>query len=269
MRNNRIFWGFVLILLGGLFLMQTLGLLPWNAWAYFWPLFLILLGAWVLLRPRLGGRAQAEVQNLNIPLENGQEGVIEFNHGAGRLLVSGGAAPANLMEGSFVGGVRHAVRREAGKVNLKLSADPVITPLDIPWLGGEEGLRWDVRLANGLPLDLTFHTGAGEGKINLRDVNAQKVLLETGASSTEIILPANTPYTRVDVHAGAASVVLRVPAGVAGRIVLDSGLVGTKIDPQRFPRIGSQYETPGYASAEKRVEIKVEAGAGSIEVISD
>lgn len=266
MRSSRIFWGLILILLGGLFLMQTMGLLPWSAWAYFWPLFLILLGGWILLRPRLGGKSVAEVQELTIALEGGQEAGIEFNHGAGRLLVGGGAAPLNLLEGSFVGGARQSVRREGGRVNLKLSADPVITPLDMPWIAGNEGLRWDVRLARGLPLDLIFHTGAGESRIDLRDLNVKKVRLETGASSTEMILPAAVRFTSVEVSAGAASVVLRVPQGVAGRIHISGGLVGNKIDTQRFPHNGSMYETPGYESAEHRVEIKVEAGVGSIEV---
>lgn len=269
MRSSRIFWGLLLILLGGLFLMQTMGLLPWSAWAYFWPLLLILLGGWILLRPRLGGKSLEESHDLAVALEGGQEAKIELNHGAGRLLVGGGAAPVNLLEGTFVGEVRQAVQREGGRVNLKLSADPVVTPLDMPWIAGNEGLRWDVRLAHGLPLDLVFHTGAGESKINLRDLNVQNVVLETGASSTEMILPAATPFTRVDVSAGAASVALRVPQGVAGRIHISSGLVGSKIDTQRFPHNGTNYETPGYGSAERRVEINVEAGVGSIEIVSE
>jgi hypothetical protein len=267
MHRNRLFWGLVLILLGTLFLLQTMGVLAWSVWAYFWPLVLILLGAWILLRPRVAGKKTLETETLAIPLQGAAEAAVEFNHGAGRLLVSDGAAADQLLEGTFVGGVNHSISQEGSLARVKLSADVVFTPLDIPW-AGEEGLRWDVKLSNAVPLSLTFHTGAGENRINLRELNVRQVVLETGASSTEMTLPALSPFCRVIVRAGAASVVLRVPEGVAGRIELDSGLVGSKIDPQRFPFNGSTYETPGYDLAERRVEIKVEAGLGSIEIIS-
>ncbi|GIV63328.1 MAG: DUF5668 domain-containing protein [Chloroflexota bacterium] len=268
MRSNRLFWGLALILLGTLFLLQTLGVLAWSVWTYFWPLVLILLGAWILFRPRLAGKQNLEVENLAIPLQTATEASIEFNHGAGRLLVNGGAAPAQLLEGSFVGGVRHSLQQEGTLLRVTLKADPVLTPLDIPW-AGEEGLRWDVKLTHEVPLNLTFHTGAGENRINLRDLMVKRVVLETGASSSEITLPAQSPFCGVIVRAGAASVVLRVPEGVAGRIEMESGLVGSKIDPQRFPYNGTIYETPGYELAERRVEIKVEAGLGSIEITGE
>ena len=71
-----------------------------------------------------------------------------------------------------------------------------------------------------------------------------------------------------DVHAGAASVVLRVPQGVAARIHVRSGLIGLKVDQNRFPHNGTAYESPNYLSADNKVEIVVEAGAGSIEILS-
>ncbi len=268
MRSNRLFWGLVLILLGTLFLLQTLGVLSWSVWAYFWPLMLILVGAWILLRPRLAGNKTMETETLAVPLQAATEAAVEFNHGAGRLLVSDGAGAAQLLEGSFVGGVRHSLQQEGALARVKLSVDPAITPMNIPY-AGDEGFRWDVKLTREVPLDLTFHTGAGESRINLRDLNVKRVVLETGASSTEMTLPAQSPFCRVVVRAGAASVILRIPQGVAGRIEMESGLGGSKIDPQRFPFNGATYETPGYDLAERRVEIKVEAGLGSIEITGE
>lgn len=267
MRTNRLFWGLVIILLGVLLLLQSLGILPWNAWAYFWPLFLILLGVWFLFGPKLA-RGKQETENLAIPLEGSSEAAVEFNHGAGRLLVGGSASPANLLEGSFVGGVKTSLSRSGFSARVKLSADPVFVPFGIPWNVGPEGYRWEVRLQETIPLSLVFHTGAGESLIDLRRLKVSKVSLETGASSTEMTLPENAGFTRVDVKAGAASVVVRVPPDVAGRISIKSGLVGSRIDTMRFPMTGSIYETPGFESATNRVEIYVEAGAGSIEVTS-
>lgn len=96
----------------------------------------------------------------------------------------------------------------------------------------------------------------------------RKLILETGASSSNVVLPAKSGFTQVEVRAGVASVVLRVPTGVSGRIHVKSGLVGLKIDNNRFPVKGSIYESPDYDIAENRVEIMVEAGVGSIEIVS-
>lgn len=266
MRTNRVFWGLVVILLGTLLLLQTLGVLAWNAWTYFWPAFLILLGIWFLLGPRMA-RRNLETQHVSIPLDAASEASIEFNHGAGRLNVSSPAGMNALLEGDFVGGVKHSLQRSGSQARLKVSADPDFI-VGFPWVGGHEGFRWDILLAENLPLDLVFNTGAGESQIDLRRTMLRSLDLKTGASSTTLTLPERAGHTRVKVQAGAAAVVLRVPEGVAARIIMNSGLVGTKIDTTRFPMRGANYESPDFESAANRVEITVEAGVGSIEIVT-
>jgi len=53
---------------------------------------------------------------------------------------------------------------------------------------------------------------------------------------------------------------------VAGRIHIQSGLAGVSIDPNRFPRVDSGYETPGYETAANKAEIYVETGVASITI---
>lgn len=266
MRTNRLFWGVVLVILGGLLMLQSLGIVNWNIWLVFWPSLLILAGAWILLGPTVSKR-NATSESVSIPLEAAQEAVIEINHGAGKLKIGAGASPANLVEGTFVGGVEHRVEYTSTWASLRL-ATPSNLIFGMPGVMGSEGLRWDLQLNDTIPLEVRLHTGAGESRIDFSALNVRKVSLETGASSTTITLPAKAGFTSVDVHAGAAAVVLRVPQGVAGRIQMKSGLVGTKIDNNRFPFNGNIYETPEYDSAENRVEILVEAGVGSIEIMS-
>jgi len=266
MRTNRLFWGLVLVILGGLLLLQTLGIITWNIWLVFWPALLILAGAWMLLGPAVSKRAYA-AESLSIPLESAQEAVIDINHGAGLLKIGAGASPAKLVEGTFVGGVEHRVEYSSQWASLTLST-PSNLIFGIPGGVGSEGLRWDLRLNDTIPMEVRLHTGAGETRVDFSSLLVSKVSLQTGASSTVITLPARAGFTSVDVHAGAASVVLRVPQGVAGRIHLKTGLVGSKIDNTRFPFNGSVYQTPDYESAENRVEIFVEAGVASIEITS-
>jgi hypothetical protein len=91
-------------------------------------------------------------------------------------------------------------------------------------------------------------------------------LLQTGASSTTVVLPANAGFTKAKVEAGAAGVVLEIPEGVAGRIRSTSGLTEIRVDRNRFPRQGGGYQSPDYDSADNKVEIDLAMGVGSVEV---
>ncbi len=266
MRSSRLFWGGVLVVLGGLLLLRSLGIITWNVWLVFWPAMLILAGAWMLLGPAYFKRNQ-EVTNLDYPIEAIQEAVVDINHGAGTLNITGGAAAGHMVQGVFKGGVESRFEKIGNAGSLYLSP-PANFVWGFPPGFYHEGFRWDFRLTDAVPLDIRLHTGAGESRVDLSTARVRKLKLETGASSTIITLPATAGFTDVDVHAGAASVVLKVPQGVAGRITVKGGLVGTNIDASRFPFNGSAYETPGYDSAANRVQILVEAGVGSIDIKS-
>lgn len=265
MRTNRIFWGLIIVLLGSLLLMQTLGILSWSAWTYFWPIFLILLGGWFILGPVLF-KSNPETKHLVIPVENFTAAAIEIKHGAGRLTVDGNAGPSNLLDGDFVGGTQLSLNRAGERAMLKLSPDSNAFPWNFG--AGFGGFLWNIHMRPGIPLDFQFQTGAGESQLDFSNLIVRSIVLETGASSTQVTLPAAAGFTKCDIRSGAASIVVRIPQGVAGRIHLQGGLMGENIDKNRFPFNGTTYETPGFDSATNRAEIKVESGVGSIEIIS-
>lgn len=266
MRSSRVFWGVMILILGGLLLLRSLGIINWNVWLIFWPALLIGAGVWLLLGPsrRSGG---SEVVNQEYPLEAIEEAVVDVHHGAGTLHIGGGTNPGQLMAGTFNGGVESRLEKIGTGASLTISP-PSNVVWNIPFGVGNEGFRWDFRLTDAIPLDVRLNTGAGETRVDFSQLQVVKLKLETGASSSILTLPARAGYTEVNVIAGAASVVLKIPAGVAGRISMKSGLVGTKIDTARFPYNGDTYESADYAAAANRINILVEAGVGSIEIIS-
>jgi hypothetical protein len=60
MRTHSRFGAIVLILIGGIFLLINLGILPVaelkTLLAQWWPLILIVIGVWMLIRPRRNGQ---------------------------------------------------------------------------------------------------------------------------------------------------------------------------------------------------------------------
>jgi hypothetical protein len=117
-----------------------------------------------------------------------------------------------------------------------------------------------------VPLELELETGASTVEADLSALRLAAVHLKTGASSSKLTLPANAGTTRVEVEGGAASVLLRVPSGVAARILSQGGASSTNVDLKRFPRAAGGYESPDYDTAANKVDIRSTLGAGSVEV---
>jgi len=259
MRRGNIFWGLILIFGGILFLLNSMGFFQGvNIWGMIWPLFLILLGSWILLG-RLFWRETTE--DTVVDLEGATRGRLTLKHGAGRLEVGSGAGSNNLLEGTFVGGVDTHTRRQGDLLDTTLS----VKSENFPWMGNS-ALNWDILLNSQTPLSLVLNTGAGENILNLTDLQIQDLRLQTGASASRIKLPVEAGFTTVSVESGAASVVIEVPQGVAARIMSGGGLSSFDIDAQRFPRSGLYNQSADYESATNRVDINVQMGVGSVEV---
>ena len=123
-----------------------------------------------------------------------------------------------------------------------------------------------MRLSDTLPLELEIKTGASDNTVDLRDLKLTLFRLDTGASSTELDLPAQAGFTRAEIHSGAASVTVRVPHNVAARIRYQASAASVSIDPLRFPKSGAYYQSQDYESAENKVDLMIETGAGSVDV---
>ncbi len=112
---------------------------------------------------------------------------------------------------------------------------------------------------------LNLKTGASANQFDFTDLRLTDLKLETGASSTDLTLPANAGQTKVDIEAGAASVVIRIPPTAAARIRIRSGISGIDVG-SRFQRIGDYYQSPDYDSAQNKADIYLQMGAGSVDI---
>jgi hypothetical protein len=268
MRRGSLFWGVIFIVVGGIWLLDQLGLMAGiNVWNLIWPSILIILGVWVLLGATRGAR-QIEVEQVTLPLEGAERARVRLKFGAGRLRVGAGVGSTMLIDGSFAGGLDHKVKQEGDTLVLDMRLpDQGFPGVILPWNWGQwAGFEWTFGLNNEIQLELDVDTGASDARLDLEDLKVTDLRLETGASSTEITLPANAGFTRVEIDAGAASVRLRVPSEVAARIKTEGALVGVTIDKNRFPREGGVYLSSDYDTAKNKVDIDIDMGAGSLSV---
>lgn len=262
MRSASLFWGAVLVILGGLFLLSNLGLFTVDIWGIIWPVALILLGVW-LLWGRLFRRTET-LEHANIPLEGASRAQVRLSHGAGRLLISAGAGAGDLLEGDFGGGLDLRTRRQGDLLEAELrSAASGWTP----WDWGPRSREWNLRINREIPLSLKLDSGASESILDLSELLVAELNLSSGASSTDLTLPAHSGYTRVKISGGAASFRVRIPDGVAASIHYSGGLASLNVDTLRFPRVGDLYQSADFAVAENKVDLFFEVGAASVEVI--
>ena len=264
MRRDYIFWGAILILLGGLMFLNTADIrLPGNInpMNLFWPSVLILLGVGIMAGYFLRGNVEEE--QVSVDLQGASQASLKLSHGAGRIVVGSGAAPGQLLTGTFAGGVKHSAHLSGNRLDAHLEARPFLFP---PFLSGWRGLEWNFNLNRDIPLTLRLETGASQSELDLRDLRVTDLKVSTGASKTDITLPANVGMTTVKVELGAASLDMIVPDGVAARIRAEQGVAAIEIDTARFPYSNGVYESADYSTAQNKVDIMIQAGAGRVAV---
>jgi len=259
-RRGNLFWGSVLIVLAGLLLLKQMGVIVGDIFGYFWPLLIIAFGVWLIVG-FFARNQPVEGKQVSIPLEGATSAYVKLDHGAGRLTLRSGAGSGEIVNGTFGNGLSYKSHVEGGRMEVKLRTSQQAWA----WWPGES-LDWDIRLNRDIPLSLKIDSGASASILDLSDLKVTDLDIDTGASSTELTLPANAGNTHVDIDTGASSLKVSIPSGVAASIRVKSGIASVNVNP-RFSRLdGGLYQSTDYSTAANRVDMTIDAGVGSIEV---
>lgn len=280
----------ILITVGVVLLLQTTDVLPWSLWANlwrFWPLIIVAIGLNILVGGRaswlasllvvglfmgaVGGAYALTVREPSLvtkdfsePLDGLTSADVRINFGAGVLTL--GALPessSNLVEGRFDTpgqAPETRLRRSGSKGELQIAVQ------NRRWFSGPLKANWSMALSRNPRLALRLDGGASTVQLDLRDLRATEVEVNTGASNVEITAPARAGHVDLVVNAGAANITVIVPEGVAARITRESGLSSFNVDTQRFPKLGDSYESSDFQTAENRISMRFRVGAASVSV---
>lgn len=262
MRRGSIFWGVLLVVLGLLFLLQTTGLIS-DVFGWFWPLFLILLGVWVLTR-----RVTTQVDvspspsDFSIDLQGAAQLAFDFDHGGGSVQINGGAPAGVAVSGTQAQGMEIKSQRVGERLDVEIDAGPSF----IPFLGPDSG-GWRFWLSEQVPLTLDVDAGASSLDFALTLLKVTNLKVDMGASTLQLKLPANAGYTYIEINAGAATLDISTPPGVALRLRTKQEATSFNIDLSRFPLQSSGlYQSADYESAANKVEITLSGGANTVKI---
>ncbi len=266
MRRGSMFWGLAVTALGVLLLLDTLGLFRFN-WGIAWGAFLILLGFWIIWSRSRGRTAVgAPSEHASVPLEGAARVAVRLRHGAGSLTVRGGTEAGMAFDGTFVGGLSTGKRRRGDTLELDLRVPEDVFPGMFPgMMGSHGGLTWNLSLTDVAAMTLEVETGASEMDLDLSRLRLSDLTVKTGASSSSIKMPATAGGTRARIDAGAASLSVRIPDGVAALIRVE-GLGSIAVDTDRFPRRGGDYQSADYDTAMNRLDLRASVGLGSLSI---
>ena len=259
MKRNNIFWGTALIILGGLFFLQAQGLIG-NVFPLIWPLALILFGVWIILnvfwKPDI-----SEEETFSVSLGSAKSVRYKFAHGAGQIEIKGGAPAGMAIVGSSATGMNQSSHLSGDRLDVKVEAGPSV----VPFIGPSTGV-WRYQLTQEVPVTIKVEAGASRLEIDLRDIRATHFELSTGASSTDLTVPARG-VSVLDFEAGAASINIRVPESTAARIRVKEGATAMNVDQNRFPQLDTgMYQSANFESAADRAEITIEGGLGTVTI---
>ncbi len=285
----------ILIGLGIVFLLNNLGALTWNVWEVIfrlWPVLLIAVGLDLLIGRRsvwgsllalaltlavfagalwlfgagIGARQVVTGEEIMQTLGGATRAEVTIKPGIGTLHIEPLAESANLVEG-----VIHLGRGERMVRDFAVEDETATFTLQSegatlgPFIGGWGDERaWEIRLNPDVPLKLEISLGVGESRIDLTGLTVDDLEVSMGVGQTTVTLPDEGHFqARIEGDIGQTIVV--IPAGLAARIHVDTGLAGSQL-PDDYQRQDDVYTSPGYGSAENRVDLEVSQAIGNVMV---
>lgn len=209
------------------------------------------------------GDLKSEVQS--VKLDGSPSVRVEVNFGAGDLELTGGAK--ELMEADFT----YNVARIKPEVEYRDGTLVVRQP-------GNEGMpnlvrlnefrnEWNLRLYEGVPMDLAVDIGAGSSDLQVAGLSLTGLDVKLGAGTSTLDLDgAWTKDMNVSIDAGATDLTIFLPSDVGVRIEVDRG--PTILDAPDMTQDGNVYTNGAYGDSEVTMRIRITSGIGIIHLLT-
>jgi uncharacterized protein DUF2154 len=209
------------------------------------------------------GPDQHETQSID--LDKAEMVRVEIKLGAGELTVDGGAS--KLMDGDFTYNI------PSWKPSVKYTSSGFRGTLLIEQPGHSHGgshvnYRWNVRLNDKVPLDISAEFGAGQARMNLGSLDLRSVRIEMGVGEVRVDLRGKpTRDYNVNIQGGVGQATVYLPRDV-GVVAKAAGGIGN-ISVHGLEKRGGQYINPARENAPVTIHLNVEGGVGEINLIAE
>ena len=216
-------------------------------------------------------------------LGGAQSASVDIRMGAGKLVVGAGAS--GIVDADFT----YNISSWKPEVSYRVSDGRGYLTVEQPSvgstsLGRNARYEWTVRLNGELPLDLKVSLGAGESRLDLRDLMVNDLQITTGAGKAEIDVPARS-LTRLEMNAGVGdasvnllgdwknnlkatmragvgAITLRLPRETAVKVKV-TGALG-KVNANGFRIVDDAYVNDAYGKSAVTLDVAITGAVGSV-----
>jgi cell wall-active antibiotic response 4TMS protein YvqF len=268
-RGWALFWGLVLVLLGGLALLFNLGFLQpeqLSRLAALWPLLLIVVGLQIVLA-RLLPRAAAAIALSVLTF------LLVFG-AIGYAVTAPVSTPSSRQVGvRDVGTAPATLRVELGAAQIDIRYAGTGASALLNYRGGSPRLTWD----EGTRTLSVSHTTTAAGllspsspdrlQVTLAGSATWTVVLDAGASSTTVSLASPVGHERLTLNGGATELTIYRPAGAPLGVNVNGGANSVSVDGRSVgSAIGAtSWSSPGFPATDD-VLVTVNGGANRVTV---
>lgn len=190
---------------------------------------------------------------------------VELRMGAGELNISGGSP--KLADADFTFNV------PAWKPNVEYHSTGVRGDLVISQPNGAGGFgdteyRWDVKLNDGVLMDVVAKLGAGEARMDLGSMNLRNVELNIGAGEVKMDLRGN-PQRSYDVRiqGGVGEATVYLPRSVAIDATAQGGIGEIKVSG--LEQRNGRWINASQEGSPVKIHVDVKGGVGQINLIAE
>lgn len=250
----------------------------------------------------LAGDTEIKQDSLSEPIGDAQAARmdIDFSLGTGSLRPMSEGDTLIEADLSYVGDIRFEVSGETQKtVKLTQRSGKVVNDVresiqqGFRALRDAEGLRWDVRVSQNIPLSLNIDGGVGPVILDLSTLKVTDLEIDAGVGTLDVTLPVNTVAYQAEIESGVGrttlhllegtsadlrieggvgEVIVTLPPNMAVQLKAKSGL-GDIAVPPHFQKIqggeelistSGVWQTEGFGLAEQRVMLVYAGGVGRL-----
>lgn len=294
MRIASIAWGVLLIFIGISIIASRSGLLPTGFWERlldFWPFIFIIIGLGIISKnvsikwpftliiialiiipfivaifnpvPNKVERVETEtlIELLDTDIE---EVELSIEGGAGDFSILGGSK--DIVSGEFNSNYAK-VLKSSSKFGKKLSINYRVEGIfkgDVILGGRKTELK--VLLNNNIPFTIDLNLGASDIELDLSEIILKELKVETGASSLDLKLGDKSIDQKVFIKAGASNIDIKIPKGIGTRIRFDGSLTSKNFHNIDLITRNNLYETLGYESSDKKLDVDISSGVSNIRI---
>jgi len=196
-----------------------------------------------------------------VEFQGAQSVEARFYFGAGEIEIFGGTK--HLLEGVF----EYNIQRWRPEIDYRVEGSKGFLSVrqgDSSGIPAGKGRNfWDIYLNEDIPMDLVIDMGAGEGDLDLKDLNLQSLDIDIGVGELEVDISGRYQIDLdVVVDGGVGSTTVYFPRDTGVIVQVDKGI--GSISSKDFIKKGKYFVNEAYGKTDVEIRVDIDAGIGSI-----